>query len=356
MQNEITLEQLAKRLKLSFIGDANLKITGVEDLAQITDSYPANKIIFYEQPPIKIKEGIHSCAFLLPQGSTKDVSALLATPHEIRAAFASLLKFFQPPIVTDFIPSDNPKYPLAHVDARAEVAENATVLPGATVMAYAHVDANCVIHPNAVVSNHAVIKKNTIVYSNAVIYHYCKIGEDNIIHSGAIIGADGFGFFDLSDGRRIKIPQIGNVILGNHVEVGASSTIDRATIGSTTVGSFTKIDNQVHIAHNCQIGSYVYLAGNVAIAGSSILEDGVFLAGSVSVADHVRIGKGSIALGMTGIPHDLGLEETKGKKIYLGIPARPAKEAHRIHHALGELPKLVKQARREKTNKRITNE
>lgn len=348
MKYEITLKQLAQHLGLSFQGNAGLKITGIEDIAQVQEKYPANKIMFHESPHVKTKEGIDSCAFLLSKNTqSENVSALLANPNEIRLAFASLLKFFQPPIVTDFLASDNPKYALAYVDARAEVAQDAIVLPGAVVMAYARIESNCIIHSNAVISNHALIKKNTIVYNNAVIYHHCQIGANNIVHSGAIIGADGFGFADLPDGKRIKIPQIGNVVLHDHVEVGASSTIDRATIGSTTVGAFTKIDNQVHIAHNCKIGSYVYLAGNVAIAGSSILEDGVVLAGSVSVADHVRIGKGSIALGMTGIPHDLGIEETKDKKIYLGIPARPAKEAHRIHHALGDLPKLVRQARRE---------
>lgn len=356
MDSSITLERLAGHLQLAYCGNSNLSIERPDDLSSVEDSYPANRIIFYEKPPVKKKIGIESSAFLLPdsfssEASAQGISALLAPQDSMREAFARLLNFFKPPIVTDFLPSDNPKYALARVDARAEIAEDAVILPGAVVMAYARIASGCVIHANAVISNHVVIKQNTIVYPNATIYHYCQIGEHNIIHSSAVIGADGFGFSDLPTGKRIKIPQIGNVILSDFVEVGASSTIDRATIGSTLVGAYTKIDNQVQIGHNCKVGKYVYIAGNVGIAGSVTIEDAVVLAGNVGVADHVKIAAKTIVLGMSGIPSDL--ENESGKKIYFGIPVRPVTEMHRINNALGKLPELLR--RTKKIESRLDN-
>lgn len=338
-----TLHELAQALSLPYSGNPDLRLHGVSDLKLANTCYDAAKIYFNEHANLPEKDGLQTCAFLLADTwqNKEGISALLSPAANLRENFAKLLQFFEPAWEKDFVASDDPRFSHAHVDARAEIANDVVLFPGAVVLAYAKISAGCSIYPNVSIGQHVEIAENSIIYANTSVYAGCKIGKSCILHSASVIGADGFGFHDLKDGHRIKIPQIGNVVLKDFVEVGASSTIDRATIGSTIVEEYTKIDNQVQIGHNCNIGKYVYLAGNVGIAGSVTLEDGVVLAGNVGVADHVHIEKGSVVLGMSGVPSDL--KSGKGRKIYFGIPVRPATEMHRIHHALGALPQLVKQ-------------
>ena len=185
----------------------------------------------------------------------------------------------------------------------------------------------------------AEIGDGTVLYPNAVVGHHCVIGPRCIVHGGSVIGADGFGFYDDLGGRH-KIPQIGNVVIDDDVEIGANCTVDRATIESTTIGAQTKIDDQVHIAHNCQIGRFVYIAGNTALAGSVVVEDGVMISGAVAIRDHVRLAEGTMVGAMSGVA-----SHTLAKQAYLGIPARPAHEMRRMLAALTMLPKLIARVR-----------
>ncbi|MEK7384552.1 MAG: UDP-3-O-(3-hydroxymyristoyl)glucosamine N-acyltransferase, partial [Elusimicrobiota bacterium] len=134
--------------------------------------------------------------------------------------------------------------------------------------------------------------------------------------------------------------QIGNVVIGDDVEIGASCTIDRATIESTSIGAFTKIDDQVHIGHNCRLGRFLYIAGNTGLAGSVTAEDGVMISGMVSIKDHLHLAKGSIVMGMSGLAQD-----TEPGQAYFGTPARPAREAHKMNSALAKLPGLLAKLR-----------
>ncbi|OGS40681.1 MAG: hypothetical protein A2506_13055 [Elusimicrobia bacterium RIFOXYD12_FULL_66_9] len=165
------------------------------------------------------------------------------------------------------------------------------------------------------------------------------VGKRVLLHGGTVIGADGFGFYDEKGGRH-KVPQIGNVVIGDDVEIGASCTIDRATIETTSVGSFTKIDDQVHIGHNCRLGRYMYIAGNTGLAGSVVAEDGVMISGMVSIKDHLHLAKGSIVMGMSGLAQD-----TEPGQAYFGTPARPARESHKMNSALAKLPGLLAKLR-----------
>jgi len=213
------------------------------------------------------------------------------------------------------------------------------VMPGAVILDGAQIGADCVIHPNAVIEQNVIIGARTIIHPNVVIKYNCVLGTDCIIHSCTVIGADGFGFYD-KDGVRYKIPQIGNVVIGNFVETGASVTIDRAAIESTLIGDYTKFDDQVHIGHNCQVGKYVYIAGNTVLAGSVILEDNVIMGGQSALPSRIRIAKGTIIMGFTGVNQD-----TEPGGIYFGIPARPVREMHKINGSLEYLPELLKRVR-----------
>ncbi len=203
----------------------------------------------------------------------------------------------------------------------------------------ANIGERCTLYPGVVVEPNAQIGEGTVLFPCVVIGHHCVIGKNGIIHGGTVIGADGFGFYD-QPGKRYKIPQIGNVVTADEVEIGASCTVDRATIESTRIGAHTKLDDQVHVGHNSQLGRFIYIVGNSAIGGSVTIGDGAMISGMVIVKDHLKIGAGSIVMGMSGVAQD-----TEPKTAYFGIPARPAKQMHRMNAALEKLPDLLAKVR-----------
>jgi UDP-3-O-[3-hydroxymyristoyl] glucosamine N-acyltransferase len=183
------------------------------------------------------------------------------------------------------------------------------------------------------------IGEESVVYSHVSLRDGVRIGRRVVIHAGAVLGADGFGFaFDGTSHR--KIPQVGGVVIEDDVEIGANTTIDRATIGDTIVRRGTKIDNLVQIGHNVVIGEHSLLVAQVGVSGSSRLGRGVVLAGQVGVADHVTLGDGVVAAAQTGIPSDV----EAGGKVF-GSPARPLGQARRIMVAQGRLPELLQRVR-----------
>jgi UDP-3-O-[3-hydroxymyristoyl] glucosamine N-acyltransferase len=165
------------------------------------------------------------------------------------------------------------------------------------------------------------------------------IGNDCIIHPNTVIGSDGFGFTPYN-GEQLKVPQVGNVILGNRVEIGACVTIDRATMGSTRIGDGTKIDNMVHVAHNCIIGKNCTIVAQVGISGSTILEDNVTLAGQVGTVGHVKVGKGAVVAARGVVTADV-----EPGSMVSGFPLKPHAEERKILAAMRKLPDLLKKVR-----------
>jgi UDP-3-O-[3-hydroxymyristoyl] glucosamine N-acyltransferase len=186
------------------------------------------------------------------------------------------------------------------------------------------------------------------VHPNAVLYRGVQIGNRVIVHATAVIGADGFGY-RFSEGRFIHLPHTGTVILEDDVEIGAGATVDRAMIGATVVGTGTKVDNQVMIAHNCRIGRHNAFAAQVGFAGSATTGDYVICGGQVGIADHAHIGTGCAVGAMAGVSGTI----PDGER-YHGIPARPEKEALKAHLVMGKLPEMRVQLRElEKTVKTL---
>jgi UDP-3-O-[3-hydroxymyristoyl] glucosamine N-acyltransferase len=177
-----------------------------------------------------------------------------------------------------------------------------SVLPTVSIGAHATIGVNValgervVIHASCVIGDGVTIGAGSIIYPNVTIYPGCVIGENAIIHSGVVIGADGFGFAP-DNGQWVKIPQIGRVVIGNDVEIGASTTIDRGALDDTTIGDGTKLDNQIQIGHNCVIGKHCVVAACAAIAGSVTLMDNVIVGGAAMIAGHVTIASGVVVSG-----------------------------------------------------------
>jgi UDP-3-O-[3-hydroxymyristoyl] glucosamine N-acyltransferase len=213
------------------------------------------------------------------------------------------------------------------------------VHPRAVVDETARVGAGTVVYPGAFIGADVTLGSDCVIYPNAVIYDGCVIGDRVIIHAGAVIGADGFGYAT-SAGVHHKIPQIGNVIIEDDVEVGANSTIDRAALGSTFIGKGTKIDNLVALGHNVRVGPGCLLVAQVGVAGSTTLGHHVVLGGQVGIAGHLEIGDMVMAAGQCGISGSVEPSAVIG-----GSPHMPLREARRVYTLLRELPAIVKRVK-----------
>ena len=235
-----------------------------------------------------------------------------------------------------------PKKKLAGVHPNASVAETATIGEDASIGALACVGENASIGkgsqvlPGAVLGDNVKIGEDCIIYSNVSIYDNCTLGDRVIIHSGSVIGADGFGYYQKM-GQNIKIPHVGSVVLGDDVEIGSNTCIDKGKFSDTIIGNGTKVDNQVQIAHNVVIGKSCILTGQCAIAGSSELGDYVMMGARSGVIDHVKVCSKTMIAGGCGVMTDI---EKPG--VYGGQPHTTRKSWMREVALIRDLPNIVK--------------
>jgi UDP-3-O-[3-hydroxymyristoyl] glucosamine N-acyltransferase len=230
-------------------------------------------------------------------------------------------------------------HPQAWVAPSARIGKDVAIYPFVYVGDEAVIGDGATLYPGAVIGDRCRLGKETVVHPNAVLYREVTLGDRVEVHAGTVLGSDGFGY-RLIDGRHVKVPQTGRVEIGDDVEIGACTTIDRATFGTTRVGDGTKIDNLVQIAHNCQIGRHNIFASQVGIAGSVTTGDYVVLAGQVGVADHCRIGDRVMLGAKSGVHNDIGPDQKM-----LGAPATPLVDQLRILSSLDKLPEIRKDIR-----------
>ncbi|RMF16236.1 MAG: UDP-3-O-(3-hydroxymyristoyl)glucosamine N-acyltransferase [Candidatus Dadabacteria bacterium] len=224
----------------------------------------------------------------------------------------------------------------AIVASDARLGENVSIGPGAIIGPSAAIGDGACIDAGAVIGADASIGTQAIVYANAVVADGCTVGDRTIIHSGAVIGADGFGFAPSAEGL-IKIPQIGRVILGNDVEIGANTTVDRGALGDTVIEDGVKLDNLIQVGHNTRIGAHTVIAGGTVIAGSVSIGRGCMIGGQCAIAGHLSIGDGCQVAGRSGIMRDV----EPGSKIG-GAPAVPHAQWMRQLAAIQKLPDILR--------------
>jgi UDP-3-O-[3-hydroxymyristoyl] glucosamine N-acyltransferase len=200
---------------------------------------------------------------------------------------------------------------------------------------------NVTIYPNCFIGDNAEIGDDTILYANVSVYHDCKIGSRAILHSGCVIGSDGFGFAPQEDGSYKKIPQTGNVVIGNDVEIGANTCIDRAVIGSTQIRDGVKLDNLIQVAHNVDIGENTVIAAQVGISGSTKFGKNVMIGGQAGITGHLNIAEGVKIQAQAAVIRDV---TEKGKGIS-GAPAIDAREHYRILASMKILPQLIQRVK-----------
>jgi UDP-3-O-[3-hydroxymyristoyl] glucosamine N-acyltransferase len=284
------------------------------------------------------KAGIHHITFIGNQKyvrlwETSKASAaivdekLIVEPGENRAlirvkdadlAMAKLLEVFNPALPK----FDEDIHPTAVVHQTATIGKGCKIGAGCFVGRDVILGDDVTLYPHVTIFDETKIGSGTVIWSGTVIRERCEIGSHCIFHSNVSIGADGFGYRMREDGRGlVKIPHIGNVVVGHGVEIGANSCVDRGKFSSTIIGDGCKIDNLVQIAHNCVLGRSCIMAGNSGLAGSVTLGDGVIIGGSASIKDHITIHSGATVGAGSGVMNDV----PAGKTV-LGYPARDSKE------------------------------
>ncbi len=230
----------------------------------------------------------------------------------------------------------------AVVDPDALIGDDCRIGPGCVIGPGARLGERCVLHAGAAVMDDAEVGDDGVLWPGVVIRERCVIGRRCVLHANVVIGADGFGYRPNPNGRGvIKIPHIGIVRIGDDVELGAATCVDRAKFSATEIGDGSKLDNLVQVGHNCRIGRSVVIAGHVAVAGSVTIGDGAMIGGMVAVADHLTIGPGARLAGGAQLMRDLPAGEKWGS-----IPARPLKSALREALAIQKLPDAMKEWKR----------
>jgi UDP-3-O-[3-hydroxymyristoyl] glucosamine N-acyltransferase len=224
-----------------------------------------------------------------------------------------------------------------HIAPTATVAENIYIGAFAYVDEGAKIGYNVRLYPNVYIGRNVVIGDNCTLYPNAVVYHNCVLGSGCIVHSGAIIGSDGFGFLQNEQHENIKVPQLGNVVLEDDVEVGANTCIDRATLGSTIIRSGVKLDNLVQVAHNVEIGANSVMAAQSGISGSSKLGRSTMIGGQVGVAGHLSLADFTQVGAQSGISKSVQKPGTALR----GSPAQPIKDQLKHEATLRQVPHLL---------------
>ena len=324
---EKTVNEIAALVGGSVSGDGARVIRGLAAL----DEAGADDLAFAVPPHIEAaRASAKAGALLLPTG-TEGFDCSVIFVDEPKAAFAKLLTIFVPPIEHSVGISDE-----AYIGRGVEIGEGVTILPFAYVDDYAVLGAGVTIYPHAYVGQYSVIGDHTVVYPSATVREHCRIGARCTIHSSAVIGADGFGF-TTEAGVHTKVPQVGGVIIEDDVEIGAHVGIDRATLGATVIGKGTKIDNLVHIGHNCNIGANCLIVAQTGISGSTKVGHNVTFGGQVGTVGHINIGANSVYAARSGIIADM----PEGV-FCAGFPVQPHTEWLRVQAAIRRLPEMVK--------------
>lgn len=261
----------------------------------------------------------------------ENISTTLIRVDDSYKAFASLLDLYLETKSKMKVGIEQPSY----IDEKATTGDDIFVGAFAYISKNAKIGKGVKIFPQAFIGENVTIGDYCIIYSGVKIYDDVKIGDRCIIHSGAVIGADGFGFAPDKDGTYKKIPQIGNVVLENDVEIGANTTVDCGTMGSTIVHKGAKIDNLVQIAHNCEIGSNTAIAAQTGVSGSTKIGKNCVIAGQVGFSGHITIGDNCMIGAQSGIPNNV-----KANSKILGTPAFDLRDAIRSYTVFKNLPKL----------------
>lgn len=330
----MTVDQLAERVQGRVVGDGATVIERIADLEQAGDA----EIAYVENESFLTTAAESKAACLIvTEGLGEELPdrTLIEVPNP-KLAFSIIGAVLHPPVTRD--PSI---HPTAVVAETADIALTAYVGPNVCVGDYARVGAYTRLEAGVVLGANATVGDHCVLHPNVVLYDGVSVGSGVILHAGVCIGADGFGYVRHELGYQ-KFPQIGTVIVEDDVEIGAHTCVDRAALGRTRIGRGTKLDNMVHVGHNCDIGKRVVIAAQTGISGSVVIEDDAVIGGQVGFGDHARVQKGAIIGSKAGI--------LPGKivrpGVWWGIPVQPLDQYKRMNAHMNRLPQMREEIKR----------
>ncbi len=327
--NELTLEEIAQHTGSRLSGNPEEVIKGANTIENATKG----EITFLGNP--KYKKWMHktdaSCIIVPPDCNPgKDKNSLISeNPSEtFRQVLAKIYGKKTHPV--------KGISPRAKVSEKAVIGKNVRIGDNAVVEAEANIGDETILYPGVYIGEKSTVGRECVLFPGVSVMDSTKIGNGVVINAGTVIGGEGFGFA-MQEGKHVKIPQVGGVVIEDNVEIGANVTIDRGSPGNTVIGEGTKIDNLVQIAHNVKIGKNCILVAQVGIAGSTVIEDSVLLAGQVGVVGHIKIGEGAQVGAQAGVTRSI----KPGQQVS-GYPALEHRQANRIHALTRRLPRLFK--------------
>lgn len=325
-----TAAQIAQQLNGAVIGDGTVPLTGFAS----ADSAGPGDLTFAEKDTYFAAADASAASAILATGEfTSATKVVIRVPNARIAAARALPLFYPPEILTPGIHPDATVDPTAQIDATAHIG------PGCVVAANVKIGARTALAGGNHVGHDCSLGDDTRLFPNVVLYPRTQVGHRVAIHAGTVIGSDGYGYvFD--EGRHRKVLQVGHVIIGDDVEIGANTAIDRGALGPTVIGAGTKIDNLVHVAHNVVMGKHCLIMGQVGFAGSTKLGDYCVIASQSGIAGHLTLGPQATVGAKSGVMRDVGPKET-----VLGVPALPDKQTKRQWIAVQRLPEMMLQIR-----------
>ncbi len=322
------VREIAGLLDAAFEGDGDLAISAAASI----ESAGPNEISFIGNRKTFSQAGQSRAGCLIvPPGFPNPLGRTVIRAAQPRSAFAAVVARLHPKT-----PPPPGIHPTAVVSPTAEIAPGCSIGPHAVIGDGARLGPGCVVGAGSALGARVTLGEGCLLYANVTIYADVEIGERAILHSGCVIGADGFGFVSTPQGYE-KFPQIGCVRIGNDVEIGANSSVDRAALGVTSIGDGTKLDNMVHIGHNCQIGRHVVIAAQTGISGAVVVEDYAVIGGQVGIGDKARIETRAVVGSGSGI---LTSKIVRSGEVVWGTPARPLKKYLRQLAAIGRIEGL----------------
>ena len=325
---EFSAKQIAEFIQGTIVGDENAT---VHTFAKIEEGIPG-AISFLSNPKYTPYIYETQSSIVLVNNDFVPEKEVKATLIKVNNAYESLAKLLN--LYEMSKPKKTGIDPLAYIAPTAKIGENVYIAPFACVGDNAEIGDNTSLHPHATVGSGAKVGHDCILYPNVTVYHDCRVGNHCILHAGSVVGADGFGFAPSPEGYE-KIPQIGIVILEDHVEIGANTCIDRATMGATIIRKGVKLDNLIQIAHNVEVGSNTVMASQVGIAGSTKVGEWCMFGGQVGVAGHIKVGN-KVNMGAQSGVHS----SIKDGEALIGTPPMPLKGYFKSSAVFRKLPEM----------------